>query len=123
VGLGQSIQKYAYLPENTTDSIFAIYAEETGFIGSIILLGIYIVQLLIGCLIAIKVKDKFGKLLACGIITFLGVQALVNLASQVVLIPLTGVPLPFISYGGSSMIINFIGLGIMLSIARTISKK
>jgi len=120
VGLGNSIQKYAYLPENTTDSIFAIYAEETGLVGSIFLLSIYVGQLLIGCIIAIKVKDKFGKLLACSIITFLSVQALVNLGSQAVLIPLTGVPLPFISYGGSSMLINYISMGVLLSIARTI---
>lgn len=123
VGIGNSVQKYAYLPENTTDSIFAIYAEETGFVGSIVLLSIYIIQLMIGCIIAMRVKDKFGKLLACGIITFLSVQALVNLASQVVLIPLTGVPLPFVSYGGSSMVINYISMGVMLSIARTISTK
>lgn len=120
VGFGNSIQKYAYLPENNTDSIFAIYAEESGFIGSVVLLSILLTQLLIGFYIALKTKDIFGKLLAGGIITFLGVQTLLNLGSQAVLIPLTGVPLPFISYGGSSMLINFIAIGVLLSIAKTI---
>lgn len=118
VGLGKSIQKYAYLPENTTDSIFAIFAEETGFVGSIFLISVFALQLTFGFLIAAKTKDAFGRLLAAGIITFIGIQTLVNLASQVVLVPLTGVPLPFISYGGSSMLINFVSIGILLNIAR-----
>lgn len=118
VGFGKSIQKYAYLPENTADSIFAIYAEEAGFIGGIFLIGIYFFQLFLGFLIAAQCKDKFGKLLAAGIMIFLGIQTLLNLGSQVVLIPLTGVPLPFISYGGSSMLINFASVGILLSISR-----
>lgn len=121
VGIGNSIEKYAYLPELTTDSIFAIYAEETGFFGSIFLLSLLVIQLLLGFFIAIKTKDKFGKLLASGIITFLGIQSLVNLASQTVVIPLTGVPLPFISYGGSSMLINFMSIGILLSVSKNIT--
>ncbi len=120
VGFGKSVQKYAYLPENTTDSIFAIYAEESGFLGSVFLMFVFFMQLLLGFLIALRIKDKFAKLLAGGIITFLGVQTLVNLASQAVLIPLTGIPLPFISYGGSSMLINFTSIGILLSISRSI---
>lgn len=118
VGFGNSIQKYAYVPENTTDSIFAIYAEESGFIGSVVLIGLFVIQLTLGFLIAANAPDKFSQLLAAGIITFLGSQTLINIASQVVLMPLTGVPLPFISYGGSSLIINFAAIGIMLSIAR-----
>lgn len=121
VGIGKSIQKYAYLPENTTDSIFAIYAEETGFIGSFLLLCLILSQLFLGFLIGIKAKDPFARLLACGITTFLAIQAFLNLGSQAVLIPLTGVPLPFISYGGSSMLINYIAIGILLSIARSLS--
>lgn len=117
VGFGQSIQKYAYLPENTTDSIFAIYAEEAGFIGSFILLSLFFLQLLIGYGIAVQTTDIFGRILAFGIITFMGIQTVINLASQVVLFPLTGIPLPFISYGGSSMLINFISVGILLNIA------
>lgn len=123
VGFGNSTQKYAYLPEGTTDSIFALYAEEAGFIGSVFLILTYFIQLFIGFLIAARVSDKFGKLLAAGIITFIGIQTFVNLGSQAVLIPLTGVPLPYISYGGSSMIINYISLGVLLSIAKTIDPK
>lgn len=118
VGFGKSIQKYAYLPENTTDSIFAIFAEEAGFVGSLFLILLFFLQLVVGYAIAIKSHDPFGRILAFGIITFMSIQAIINLASQVVLFPLTGVPLPFISYGGSSMVINFISIGILLSISR-----
>lgn len=117
VGFGNSIQKYAYLPEHTTDSIFAIFAEETGYIGSIILISIYVALCAIGMVIAMNAKTQFGKLLATGITVFITIQALINLASQAILIPLTGVPLPFISYGGSSMLINFVAIGLLLNIA------
>lgn len=122
VGFGRSVQKYAYLPENTTDSIFAIFAEEAGFLGSFILILIFFTQLVIGYAIAMDCADVFGRLLAFGIITFISIQTVINLASQVVLFPLTGVPLPFISYGGSSMLINFMSIGILISIARLSSK-
>lgn len=118
VGFGKSIQKYAYLPENTTDSIFAIYAEESGFVGSVLLMGLFLLEMILGFGIASRAPDEFGRLLAAGISVFIGVQALINIASQATLIPLTGVPLPFISYGGSSMFINFVSIGIILSIAR-----
>jgi cell division protein FtsW len=118
VGFGNSVQKYAYVPESTTDSIFAIYAEEAGFIGSTLLIALFLIEVFLGYMIAINSPDAFGKLLAAGIITFIGIQAFVNIASQVVLIPLTGVPLPFISYGGSSLIINLLAVGILLSVAR-----
>jgi len=117
VGFGKSVQKYAYLPENTTDSIFAIYAEETGYLGSLLLIVLFLIHLFLGYGIAISSTDVFGRILAFGIVTFLGIQTVINLASQVVLFPLTGVPLPFISYGGSSMLINFVSVGILLSIA------
>jgi cell division protein FtsW len=117
VGIGNSVQKYAYLPEHTTDSIFAIFAEEAGYIGSVILVGIYVALSAIGILIAMNAKTQFGKLLATGITVFITIQTLINLASQAILIPLTGVPLPFISYGGSSMLINFAAIGLLLNIA------
>lgn len=120
VGFGNSVQKYAYVPENTTDSIFAIFAEEAGFIGSSLLISLFFIQLLLGLGIAAQTQDSFGRILSFGIITFIGIQAMINLASQVVLFPLTGVPLPFISYGGSSLIINFISIGILLSISRKV---
>lgn len=118
VGIGNSVQKYAYLPENTTDSIFAIFAEETGFIGSTFLLLVYFMQLMLGFLISLHSRDTFGRLLSFGIIIFIGIQAVINIASQVVLFPLTGVPLPFISYGGSAMVINFVSIGILMSVSK-----
>lgn len=117
VGFGNSVAKYSYLPEHTTDSIFAIFAEEAGYIGSIILISLYIALSAIGILIAMQAKTAFGKLLASGITVFMVTQTLINLASQAILIPLTGVPLPFISYGGSSMLINFVSIGLLLNIA------
>jgi len=117
VGFGNSVQKYAYVPENTTDSIFAIFAEEAGFVGSVFLISLFFIQLLLGYAIAANSPDPFGRLLAFGISTFIGIQAAINLATQVVLFPFTGIPLPFISYGGSSLIINFVSIGILLSIA------
>lgn len=118
LGFGNSVQKYAYLPESTTDSIFAIYAEETGFVGSVLLILFFGVFTTLGFLIALNAPDQFGKLLCAGIVSFIAIQAFVNIASQAVLIPLTGVPLPFLSYGGSSLVINFASIGIILSIAR-----
>lgn len=118
VGLGNSLQKYAYLPENTTDSIFAIIAEEMGFLGSLFIIVVFLAIIWRGFVIAIGAKDQFGKLLAGGITTFLAVQILVNLASQTALLPLTGVPLPFISYGGSAIIIDLTAIGILLNISK-----
>lgn len=120
VGIGNSIQKYAYLPENTTDSIFAMFAEEVGFFGSVCLIFLLFLHLFLGFRISARTTNKFGRLLSAGIVVFIGVQTLINLASQVVLIPLVGVPLPFISYGGSSMIINFISVGILMNIGNRI---
>lgn len=118
VGFGNSIQKYAYLPESTTDSIFALFSEEAGFIGSTILILMFGAFSTFGFLIALRAPDLFGKLLSAGIVSFISIQAFINIASQVVLIPLTGIPLPFISYGGSSLIINFVSIGILMSVAR-----
>lgn len=118
VGAGNSLQKYAYLPENVTDSIFAIIAEEFGFLGSVGLIALFIVLLWRGFFIASRAKDNFGRLLASGIICFLGVQAVINLAAMTALIPLTGVPLPFISYGGSALIVDMGAIGILLNISK-----
>lgn len=118
VGLGNSLQKYAYLPEATTDSIFAIAAEEVGFLGSLIVISLFILVVYRGFYIASKARDNFGKLLAGGIAAFLGTQVLVNLGSQTALLPLTGVPLPFISYGGSALIVSLSAVGILLNISK-----
>jgi len=118
VGFGNSLQKYAYLPEATTDSIFAIMAEEIGFVGVIIFISVVLFVVYRGFHIAMHAPDTFGKLLAAGITSFIAIQAIVNLSAQTALMPLTGVPLPFISYGGSALIINLVSIGILLNISR-----
>ncbi|MBP9719154.1 MAG: cell division protein FtsW [Candidatus Levybacteria bacterium] len=118
VGLGNSLQKYAYLPENATDSIFAIFAEEFGFIGGVLLIALYMMLIWRGFVIASNAKDQFGKLLAGGITTYIGFQTIINLGAQTALIPLTGIPLPFISYGGSSLVVSLCAIGILLNISR-----
>lgn len=118
VGIGNSLQKYAYLPENTTDSIFAIIAEEVGFIGGVLVILAFVGVILLGFRIAMKARDNFGKLLAAGITTLIAMQTLLNLASQTALVPLTGVPLPFISYGGSALIVNLCSIGILINISK-----
>lgn len=118
VGIGNSLQKYAYLPEATTDSIFAIAAEEIGFVGVLILLLVMLFVIYRGFYIAGRAKDNFGKLLAGGITSFIAIQTIVNLGAQTALLPLTGVPLPFISYGGSALTVNLISIGILLNISR-----
>lgn len=118
VGLGKSLQKYDYLPEAMTDSIFAIIGEEFGFIGSCLLVGIFLLLLIRGFKVAAQAPDKFSKLLALGIVVWIGMQSIINLSTMVVLLPLTGIPLPFISYGGSSLIVMMTGIGILLNISR-----
>lgn len=118
VGFGNSLQKYAYLPENATDSIFAIIAEELGFIGAVFIIIVFLILIWRGFKIALSAKDQFGKLLAGGITSFLAAQIIVNLSAQTALLPLTGIPLPFISYGGSALIMDLSAVGILLSISR-----
>lgn len=117
-GLGQSRQKYEYLPESMTDSIFAIIGEELGFFGAGILILVLLFIIWRGFKLAFRAPDKFGKLLAAGITSWLGIQTFVNLSAMVSLIPLTGVPLPFISYGGSSLVVALFGVGILLNISQ-----
>lgn len=124
LGLGKSRQKFEYLPEAMTDSIFAILAEEIGFIGAILIIMLFVFILWRGIKIALLAPDKFGQLLAAGIIFSLATQMLINLGAMTVLLPLTGVPLPFISYGGSSLVVSLTGVGILLNISRqTICKR
>jgi len=123
VGVGNSLQKFAYLPENVTDSIFPIIAEELGFIGSSLLVGMYAFIIWRGLYIATNAKDTFGKLLAGGIISFIGIQVVINLAAMTASLPLTGVPLPYISYGGSALIIDMSAIGILLNISKQSAHK
>lgn len=118
VGLGQSRQKYEYLPEATTDSIFAVVAEELGFLGAVSVLAAFLLLVWRGMRIAKEAPDEFGRLLAVGITAWIGFQALVNLSAMVALVPLTGVPLPFISYGGSSLVLSLTAMGILVNISK-----
>ncbi|KKR81435.1 MAG: Stage V sporulation protein E [Candidatus Daviesbacteria bacterium GW2011_GWA1_41_61] len=118
LGVGQSRQKFAYIPEVTTDSIFSVIGEEFGFLGSLVLIFIIGFLILRGFKIAQTAVDSYGKLLAVGLTTWLGVQAVINLAAMVSLMPLTGVPLPFISYGGSALLANLVAVGILLNISK-----
>ncbi len=118
VGLGKSRQKYEYLPAVATDSIFAVVAEELGFIGGLILLAVYLFFIWRGLRVAQRSEDVFGRLLAVGLVGWLGFQAAVNLAAMVSLVPLTGITLPFISYGGSSLILSMTAVGILVNISR-----
>jgi cell division protein FtsW len=118
LGLGQSRQKYEYLPAVMTDSIFAVIGEELGFIGGAAILLAFLFIIWRGFKIAQGAPDRFGQLLAVGITAWIGLQALINLAAMVALVPLTGVPLPFISYGGSSLVVTLAGMGILINISK-----
>ncbi len=117
-GLGESRQKHFYLPEPQTDFIFSIISEEFGFLGVVIVSLLFITIIYSGIKIALKSNNLFGKYLAFGIVFSLGFQALLNLMVVVGLIPVTGVTLPFLSYGGSSLLITLISIGIVLNVNR-----
>ncbi|HEY8771628.1 MAG TPA: putative lipid II flippase FtsW [Candidatus Limnocylindria bacterium] len=117
-GLGASRQKYLYLPAPSTDFIFAIIGEEWGLIGTVTVLALFVMVAYQGYRIAIKAPDTFSGLLAAGITTWLVAQACINMMVVTALLPVTGIPLPFISYGGSALIINLVAIGILLSISR-----
>ena len=118
VGLGNSRQKYLFLPETATDSIFAVIAEEAGFIGSSVIVMVFAYFTYRGMRIAMRAPDDFSKVLAGGLIAWIGGQAFLNIATMVALVPLTGIPLPFISFGGSSLTAILIACGILLNISR-----
>ncbi|MBU0597860.1 putative lipid II flippase FtsW [Patescibacteria group bacterium] len=118
LGLGHSRQKYLYLPEVTGDSIFAIIAEELGLIFSLVLIVLFLVFMFRGLLVAKNSMDNFGKLTAVGITSWIVLQAFINIAAMVTLIPLTGIPLPFISYGSSALATSLIAVGILVNISK-----
>lgn len=117
-GLGQSRQKFQYLPEVFGDSIFAIIAEEMGFIIVIGLILLFVILMYRGLRLAEKAPDMFGRLLAVGIIFWFVFQALINIGAMVNLLPLTGLPLPFISYGGTAMMVSLAAAGMLINISR-----
>jgi cell division protein FtsW len=118
LGIGQSKQKYQYLPEATTDSIFAIVGEELGFLGGLALILTFIVVIWKGFKIAQQAPDEYGRLIATGITAWISTQIFVNLASMVALVPLTGIPLPFLSYGGTTLVVTLTSIGVLLNISK-----
>ena len=118
VGLGNSIQKYSYLPEANTDFIFSIIGEEFGLIGTIFIVVLFILFAFFGIRIALKAKEYLGRLIAVGITSLITIQALINIAVTIGAVPVTGMTLPFISMGGSSLISMMIGVGILLNISK-----
>jgi cell division protein FtsW len=117
VGLGQSVNKVNYLPEAHTDMIFAVIGEELGLVGATALIAAYVAFAYAGLKIALACRDPFGKRLAVGLTVLVCGQATINLAAVMGLAPLTGIPLPFVSYGGSSLIVVLAAVGILLNIA------
>jgi cell division protein FtsW len=116
-GLGEGVQKINYLPEQQTDMILAVIGEELGLIGTTAVIGAFAVFAVAGFTVALRCRDPFGKLLAAGITSLVCGQAAVNLAAVLAVAPLTGIPLPFVSYGGSSLVVLLASVGILLNIA------
>ena len=117
MGFGDGVSKYEYLPEAHTDFAFAIFSQEHGFFGVLLIFFLFAVLLITCMRVAVRAKDTFGQVLALGIIFLVLGQALANLAMVAGLLPVVGVPLPFISYGGSSLIVTMAGMGMLLGIA------
>lgn len=118
VGYGNSKQKLAWLPEGHTDFIFAVIAEELGFLGCMLIIGLFWTFIHRGIIISSRANDMFGKLMAVGITLSIGLQAFINMSVSSSLVPATGVPLPFISYGGTSLIVSLCMVGILLNISK-----
>jgi cell division protein FtsW len=118
VGLGESRQKYGFIPEVTTDSIFAVIGNEFGFVGSVVLLAAFLLIIYRGFKIAAAAPDKFSYLVAAGITVWIGIQSFLNIAGLSAVLPLTGVTLPLISYGGSSLVSIILSVSILLNISR-----
>lgn len=117
VGIGESRFRWAYLPNAHTDFIFSIIGEELGFAGTMFMVGLWVAFTVIGIIIAHRAPDRFGRLLAAGITSWLSLQAFVNIGGVIGLIPITGMTLPFVSYGGSSLLVSMGAVGVLLSVA------
>ncbi len=118
VGLGASRQKWLYVPNAHTDFIFSILGEELGLLGEIAVLAAFGLLIFAGVRVAARAGDVFGRLLAAGIVSWFGLQVLLNLGAVTGLMPITGVPLPFLSYGGSSLVVSLAAVGILVNVAR-----
>ena len=122
LGLGHSRQKLLYLPEVTGDSIFAIIAEEVGFVFAVVLIVLFLALMYKGFQIAKRAPDPFGRLVATGITSWFVLQAFINIAAMVTLVPLTGIPLPFVSYGSSALAVSLAAVGILVNISKQTSQ-
>ncbi len=118
-GYGLSRQKFFYLPEAITDSVFAVMAEELGFIRVMLILSVFVFMIYRGLLISLQAPDTFGRMLSIGIITWISANSIINIGAILGLMPLTGIPLPFFSYGSSAMLVTLASLGIVLNISKT----
>lgn len=118
LGMGMSQFKFGFLPQTISDSIFAVFAEETGFIGSCFLVLLFLIFLWRGLRIGRLCQDSFSQLTAWGITIWICLQGFINIAAMIGILPLTGIPLPFISYGGSALVVQLMGIGVLLNISR-----
>jgi cell division protein FtsW len=118
LGLGASRAKWGFLPYAHTDFIFAIIGEELGLVGALLVVALFVALGFLGVRAAVRARDEFGRLLAIGITTWFCVQAFVNIGAVIGVLPITGVPLPFISFGGSSLLATMGAAGILLNVAR-----
>ncbi|MFH1372043.1 MAG: putative peptidoglycan glycosyltransferase FtsW [Planctomycetota bacterium] len=121
-GLGRGICKYGHLPEDTTDFIFAIIGEETGFVGTALVIALFIAFIVLGIMVIMRCRDPFGRLLATSIVLAVGVQAALNIGVVTVVLPTKGLPLPFVSAGGTSMLLSAAAVGALLNIASQCGK-
>lgn len=118
VGLGASRARWSYLPNADTDFIFAIIGEETGLVGALMVIALYLVIALVGWSIALRASDGFGRMVAGGITGWLSIQALINIGGVLGLLPITGIVLPFVSYGSTALIVGLAAVGVLVNIAR-----
>lgn len=117
-GLGRGVCKYGHLPEDTTDFIFAIIGEELGFVGNAAVIVLFIVFVWLGIMLILRCRDRFGRLLASGIVLAIAIQAALNIGVVTVVLPTKGIPLPFVSAGGTSMLLSAAAIGVLLNIAK-----
>ncbi len=122
-GLGYGITKYGHLPEDTTDFIFAIIGEEFGLVGTTTVILLFMLFVYIGVLLIVRTQDPLGRLLATGIVMAVGIQAALNIGVVTVMLPTKGIPLPFISAGGTSMLVSAAAVGILLNVAKETAKE
>ncbi len=118
-GFGQSVQKFTYLPEPVGDSIFAVAGEEFGFVGSVLLIAIFVLFAVRGLKVAANLPDAFGRLVVVGIVIMIVSQAFINIGAMLGVLPLSGITLPFVSHGGTSLFISLFEIGVILSISKS----